>query len=384
MSFYLAVKEMLRNKTRFIAVVLIVALVTLLVMFLVAMSEGLTLSSSEYIKSIDAELFIFWNKANKSIGASSLGRSILKNINNVEGVEAVGPIGFSNAAIVYKLGETEQKLDVALVGVEPGKPGAPAVTAGTELSDERKKEVVIDQHVLDQINLPVGSTLAVEVLQGTEEKIYPLTVVGHTEGKKYSLPSIFVSLTIWDKIRPQQKTGGNSEIIFNVAAVKLANPSTTQQMITSLEERVKRVEATDPVTAYQSAPGYAEMQTIMSMMQNFIMVVALLVIGGFFQIQALQKIPQIGMLKAIGAPNRVVALTLLLQVMLTTLVGMIIGGVGVLGLAAMMPPAVPIIFNGNKVLIGVISLFMMGPVASFFSIRTLLKVEPLKALGFGV
>lgn len=383
MSFYLAVKEMLRNKFRFIAIILTVALVTLLVLFLVAMSEGLTLSSSEYIKSVDAELFLFWDKADKSIASSSMGRPTLRSVAQVDGVEAVGPIGFSNATIVFTRGGVEERIDVALIGVEPGMPGAPDVTAGAELSDDRKKEVVVDQHVLDRVNLPVGSTITIEVLQGTEEKIYPLTVVGHTEGKKYSLPSIFVPLPIWDRIRPQEKIGGG-DVIFNVAAVKLTTPDAAPQMIRSLEERVKGIEATDPVTTYQSAPGYTEMQTIMTMMQNFIMIVALLVIGGFFQIQALQKIPQIGMLKAIGASNRVVALTSLVQVMLAALIGMVIGGAGVLGLAAMMPPTVPIIFNGNKVLIGITTLFLIGPVSSFFSIRTLLKVEPLRALGLGV
>jgi putative ABC transport system permease protein len=125
MAFYLAIKEMLRNKLRFLMVVLIVGLVTLLVLFLVAMSEGLTLSSSEYIESIDAELFLFRDKANRSIGVSSMGRSKLNDINRVGGVEAVGPIGFSTATIVFKRDGVEEKIDVTLVGVEPGKPGAP-------------------------------------------------------------------------------------------------------------------------------------------------------------------------------------------------------------------------------------------------------------------
>ncbi len=381
MPFYLAIKEMLRNKFRFLVISMIVGLVTLLVLFLVSMAEGLTLSTSEYIDSIDAELFVFRQGVDKSIRASSLSRSKLNDIERVAGVAAVGPIGFSTASIMLSGGE---KLDVSLVGVEPGKPGAPPVFAGGEFPDERAREVMIDRHILDEVNIPVGSTISLEVLQGDEEKIYSLTVVGHTEGKKFTLSSIFVPLRVWDRIKPQEKPGGGGDIIFNMAAVKLANPESGPQMIKTIQGQVNRVELTDPVTAYQTDLGYREMQSIITIMQIFIMFVAVLVIGGFFQIQALQKIAQIGMLKAIGASSRVVVLTLLSQVMLTTTIGMVFGAAAVFALAASLPPSVALVFNGPKVITGVITLFLMGPIASFFSVRTLLKVEPLKALGLGL
>ncbi len=383
MSFYLAIKEMLRNKFRFLIVSLIVALVTLLVLFLFAVSEGLVVASSEYITSIDAELFAFREDANNRVVSSSLGNSRLNDLSRVEGVTDVGPIGFSSADILLSLGGEMEKLNIALIGVEPAKPGAPAVFTGAALADERAREVVIDQHVLDRANLPVGSTIRLEALQGTKEMVFPLTVVGHTAGKKYNLPSIFVPLQVWNEIKPQERRGGG-EIIFNIAAIKLTNPEAALYMQEVIRNQVNRVELADPVTTYQSAPGYMEMEMVFKMEQFFILFVALLVVGGFFQIQALQKVVQIGMLKAIGASNSTIALTVLSQVMLTVTIGMIIGGLALVAIASMMPPAVPLLFNGTRVLTGIITLFLIGPIASLISIRTLLKVEPLKALGLGV
>jgi putative ABC transport system permease protein len=50
-------------------------------------------------------------------------------------------------------------------------------------------------------------------------------------------------------------------------------------------------------------------------------------------------------------------------------------------LSASLPPSIPIVFNGPKVFMGLATLLLMGPFASFVAVRTLLKVEPMKALG---
>ena len=380
MPFKLAIKEMLRNKFRFVSVMLIVALITVLVLFIVAISEGLTFSSSQYISSIDAQLLLLRDKAQSRIPSSSLGNSELNDIQRIEGVEAVGPIGFSMANLLIEKGGFKERLEISLIGVEPGKPGSPEVFSGNQLTNERAMEVVIDQNLLDRENIPVGSTIYLEALQGIDEKIYSLNVVGLTSGKKYNYPSIFVPLRIWDQIRPQDRRSGG-EILFNVAAVRLVNPDAWKYMATTIESQVHRIKAIDLTTAYQSLPGYREMQDIMTMQQGFITIAAMLVVGGFFQIQALQKISQVGMLKAIGASNSMIASTLLTQVMLTTLLGMLIGGILLWAITTPLPPTIPIVFNGLKVAIGIASLVFMGPLASLFAVRTLLKVEPLKALG---
>jgi putative ABC transport system permease protein len=385
MAIYLAFKEMLRNKIRFAVIVLIVALVTLLVMFLAAMGDGLAQGTKEYIETIEAELIVFQDDVNLSLPASRLGTSRLNDLHRLDGVEAVGPIGFSVASIVLKQGEELKRLDVSLIGVEPGMPGAPTVFKGAELSDERAKEVVIDRHVLDRVNIPLGSTISIKVTQEAEERFFDLTVVGYTEGKKYNyLPSIFVPLRVWDKVKPQDRPGGGGQPVFTVAAIQLVNPSAEVEMSGSIESIVPHVEVTDPVTAYESSPGFRDMIGIVDTQQTFVLLIALLIVGGFFQIQALQKVTQVGMLKAIGASNWLIALTLLVQVMLTTLFGLIIGGAGVLFLASVMPPTIPFVFDGQKIVIAVITLLAIGPIAALVSIRTLFKVEPLKALGLGV
>jgi putative ABC transport system permease protein len=384
MPVYLAIKEIVRNRFRFITIVLIVALVTLLVIFLAAMGDGLAESAKEYIEAIDAELIVFQQDVDLALPASRLGTSKLNNIRRLDGVAAVGSIGFSTASIMLDRGGELERLDVTLVGVEPGLPGAPSVVKGVQLQDERTKEVVIDQHVLDRAKIPLGSTISIKVTQGAEEQFYELTVVGYTAGKKYNfLPSIFVPLRVWDEVRPKDQHAGGGEIVFTVAAVQLVNPAAEAQMAEVIANEVAKVEVTDPVTAYESIPGYGDMQATVTTQQNFALLIVLLIIGGFFQIQALQKIAQVGMLKAIGASNRLIALAVLVQVTLTTVLGLIVGGVGVGIVASFMPPGVPFVFDGQKIVVAVATLLIIGPLASLISIHTLLSVEPLKALGLG-
>ena len=121
----------------------------------------------------------------------------------------------------------------------------------------------------------------------------------------------------------------------------------------------------------------------MNTQNGFALLIGVLVIGGFFQIQTLQKVPQIGMLKAIGTPNSVVALAVLIQIIVTTLVGVVIGSLSSFGLSLLMPPGIPIIFEPRSSVAAIISILLMGPIGGLVSIRYSLRVEPLIALGLG-
>jgi putative ABC transport system permease protein len=385
MPLYLATKEMLRNKARFLAVVLIVALITLLVLFTAAFGDGLALAGKQYLENIDAQLILFQEDVDISIPASQLNRAKLNNVKRVEGVEDVGPIGFAVASIVLGDGETEDKIDVSLIGVEPGKPGAPIVFDGVELRSRRANEVILGQNVLDKADIPIGSYIDLKVTQGGEEEIYSLKVIGHTKGQQYFfLPSVFVPLLTWDRIMSEFNPDvSESDIGFNIAAVKLKNPDTWPEMIETIERNVNGVELTDPVTTYQATQGFSDMQAVIDAQQRFVLLIVMLVIGSFFQIQTLQKVAQIGMLKAIGASNWLIAATLLVQVMLTTVIGVAVGGLACSVIASMLPPGIPATFDGQKVVIAVIMLLVSGPLTGLVSLRTLLKVEPLTALGLG-
>src|SRR5512139_1010991 len=107
MALFLSVKEVWRNKGRFFLFALVIALITTLVLFVAALAEGLAQANREYLQKLDAELLVFQENTELSTFSSRLDRSILNDISRVDGVQAVGPIGFASASIVLPAGQED-------------------------------------------------------------------------------------------------------------------------------------------------------------------------------------------------------------------------------------------------------------------------------------
>jgi putative ABC transport system permease protein len=380
-AIHLAFKELWRNKGRFLLFSLVVALITLLVLFISALGEGLGSGNREYIEKLNAELIVYQDTARLSIGASRLECTTRRAIRAVEGVREVGSVGFSSASIL--LGGEADLLDISLIGVEPGLPGEPPVVAGNGLVRKGADEAIVDRTVAQVTGLRVGDSFTVRSPQGNDNQFYDLQVVGISTSRKYAIrPSIFVPIVTWDKIRPQPTiAGGEAEPACNVAAVQLEDPAQLEVMRRSLQAQVSGIEAVDLKTAYENTPGYSAQQTTLTTQNTFALLIGMLVIGGFFQIQTLQKVAQIGMLKAIGTPNRVVAVAIILQITIITLLGIVLGSLVTYGFALVFPANIPIVFELRSAAMAVLSIFLIGPIGGLVSVRYALRVEPLTALG---
>jgi putative ABC transport system permease protein len=378
---HLAWKELWRNKGRYLLISLVVALITTLVLFIAGLAEGLGLGNREYIQKLNADLILYQAGVDLSIPSSRLNHGKLNDVRRVEGVKAVGSLGFSNAALIQGTGPAP--LDISLIGVEPGKPGEPPAYAGRQLSGRREKEAIIDRNVALRTNLKVGDEFTIKTIQGAEEEFFTLRVAGISDGRQYSLqPSIFVPHLTWDRIKSKAEVNNDtSDLIFNTIAVQLDDPTDRQAIATILEDRVKDIEAVDRKTAYESTPGYQAQQSTLNTQRIFTLLIGVLVIGGFFQIQTLQKVAQIGMLKAIGVGSLTTVVAFILQIVAVTALGVAIGSLGTLLLSLSFPVTIPIVFTPEPVVAAVTSLLIIGPLGGLVSLRILFKVEPLTALG---
>jgi len=363
---------------------LVIALITLLILFIAALGEGLGAGNREYLEKLNTELIVYQDTAQLSIASSRIGCDTRNTLRSVNGVADVGPIGFSRASI--PLGGGSEPLDISLIGVDPGKPGEPPVTAGQGLERRSAKEAIIDQTVALVTRLQVGDRFTIRSPQGGEEEFFTLKVIGITDSRKYSIqPSIFVPILAWDQIRPQATPGGSGagDPACNVAAVKLKDPTQIETMRQRLESQVRRIEAVDRQTAYENTPGYTAQQSTLATQNTFALLIGLLVIGGFFQIQTLQKVPQIGMLKAIGTPNGVIAVASLVEIVIINMIGVVIGSLVAFGVALVFPPNIPIVFELRSGAMAIGSILLIGPLGGLVSVRYSLRVEPLIALGLG-
>lgn len=381
MSLYLALKEIWRSRGRFLLFSLVIALITTLVVFIAALAGGLATANRQFIDKLEADLLVYQENVDLQTTSSRLGLSKVKQVRRVEGIASVGPLGLSSGTVVFADGR--EAVDVSLVGVEPGAPGDPILLAGPGLRSRRGNDVVIDQGLASQAELEIGDELVIKTIQGTEEELHKLEIVGITDERQYFFqPSLMVPIQTWDEIRPQAVVGsGDGEIIANLFAVRLDDPAEVDLVTRRLGHRVNGIEVTDKETAIQALPGYSAQQNTLNTQQAFTLFIGVLVVGGFFQIQTLQKVGQIGMLKAIGSSNASVAAAALLQIIAVSVIGVSLGGLATLLLSLGLPGEIPIIFSGRAVAGAIAALLLIGPLGGLVSVRLAIKIEPLTAIG---
>lgn len=382
-AVHLALSEIWRNRSRFLLFSLVVALITVLILFVAALGAGLLGGIREFVVTLDADLIVYQESARLAIEGSRIDCTTRNAVRGVEGVADVGPLGFASASVVWS--DVEEPLDVSLIGVEPGRPGEPAVVAGDGLLRKGGEEALIDRTVARVTGAQVGDTITVRSVLGREDKYYSLSVVGITGSRKYGLqPSVIVPIVTWDRLRPRKvETPLQEDPACNVLAVELEDPENIDAVRSRLLAEVDDIDTADRTTAYESIPGYGSIRTSLSTQRTFALLIGTLVIGGFFQIQTIQKIPQIGMLKAIGTSNSVVAVAALVQIVVTILVGVALGGLAAVGIAQAIPPTIPIVFELGSGGAAAASIVLMGTLGGMLSIYRSLRVEPLGALKSG-
>jgi len=381
LAFYLALKEVLRNRGRFLLVSMVIALITLLVLFIAALGEGLANGNRQYVANLDAQLIVFLDKSDYNISASRLDTNTARTLRRVDGVSDAGPIYTSNTEIV----SLEEPLKVSLLGVEAGRPGMPALIEGREFRGGEAREAVIDRNVALRSDIKIGDLIEIRSTQGVDDKFFTLEVVGMVDGQSYFFaPTIFVPPATWEKIRPQSEADLNSDTPYpNIIAVKLTDPDQVDVMKTRLVDEVSKIEVADIDTTINNIPGYSAQQGTVQTQGFFTLLIGVLVIGGFFQIQILQKVPQIGVLKAIGSSNNVVGWAAVIQIVVVTAMGVAIGGALTYLFSLGLPPTIPFVFNGVRSFAAIILLLSIGPLGGLVSIIYAVRIEPLKALRLG-
>jgi putative ABC transport system permease protein len=378
LASYLALKEVWRNRWRFLLVSLVIALITLLVLFIAALGEGLANGNRQYVGNLNAQLIVFLEKSDNIISSSRLELNTVRAVRRVDGVADAGPIYTATTQIV----STQFPLKVSLLGVDPDHSGMPVLVEGRAFHTGDSREVVIDKNVALRSQIRIGDEIKIRSTQGTTDEFFYLQVVGLTNGQSYLFqPTMFVTPNTWEKIRPQSEADLKDDTPYpNIIAIRLQDPSIIEEAKARLLSEVPNIEVADIPTTINAIPGYSAQQGTIQTQGFFTLLIGVLVIGGFFQIQILQKVPQIGILKAIGSSNAVVGTSAVIQIIVVTAIGVAIGG-GLTYLFSLgFPPTIPLVFNGLNSLLAIVALLLIGPIGGLVSIIYAVQIEPLRAL----
>ncbi|HGZ8072322.1 TPA: ABC transporter permease [Staphylococcus aureus] len=348
---FLAWNEIRRNKLKFGLIIGVLTMISYLLFLLSGLANGLINMNKEGIDKWQADAIVLNKDANQTVQQSVFNKKDIEN-------------KYKKQATLKQTGEIvsngHQKDNILVFGVEKSSFLVPSLIEGHKATKDN--EVLADE-TLKNKGFKIGDTLS---LSQSDEKLH---IVGFTESAKYNAsPVIFTNDATIAKINPRL-TGDK----INAVVVRDSNWKDKK-----LNQELEAVSINDFI---ENLPGYKPQNLTLNFMISFLFVISATVIGIFLYVMTLQKTSLFGILKAQGFTNGYLANVVISQTLILALFGTAFGLLltGVTG--AFLPDAVPVKFDVLTLLVFVIVLMIVSVLGSLFSILTIRKIDPLKAIG---
>ncbi|HDB1040856.1 TPA: ABC transporter permease [Staphylococcus aureus] len=348
---FLAWNEIRRNKLKFGLIIGVLTMISYLLFLLSGLANGLINMNKEGIDKWQADAIVLNKDANQTVQQSVFNKKDIEN-------------KYKKQATLKQTGEIvsncHQKDNVLVFGVEKSSFLVPSLIEGHKATKDN--EVLADE-TLKNKGFKIGDTLS---LSQSDEKLH---IVGFTESAKYNASSvIFTNDATIAKINPRL-TGDK----INAVVVRDTNWKDKK-----LNQELEAVSINDFI---ENLPGYKPQNLTLNFMISFLFVISATVIGIFLYVMTLQKTSLFGILKAQGFTNGYLANVVISQTVILALFGTAFGLLltGVTG--AFLPDAVPVKFDVLTLLVFAIVLMIVSVLGSLFSILTIRKIDPLKAIG---
>ena len=369
---FLAIRELKHGKLRFLMIGVITVLIAWLVFILSGLGNGLSTLSAATFKNMDADYVTFEEGARSSMSRSLLSESLVEKLESQPSVSAASAMGATMGTVINNSDSNKsEKVDIALLGINPGSFLEPKVIEGKPLQTNEPLEVIAND-TLKKKGFKIGDTLQIE---GSLEKV---KIVGFVKNETYNhLPAIFTTLDAWRSIQ-FSAPGSDKGIEKPVNAIMLQGEKIDSEKINQV---FKNTETVTKATAVQGMPGYKEENGTIMMMLAFLLAISAFVLGVFFYVLTLQKSNQFGILKAIGASNRFLGKANVSQVFLLSSISIVLGILLTYGTALILPNEMPFSLDLKLVVLYALLLLGISTLSSLVSVRKITKIDPLQAIG---
>jgi putative ABC transport system permease protein len=363
----LALNEIRRGRGRFASIIAALSLIVFLVLTLGALSDGLFFGATGAVRSTNATAYAFSPDAKGSLIRSQMTPAQVQEVAQAPGVAQASGVG-----VLLTAGTAaSEEYDIAVFGVDPQGAGVP-----TTLTDGRLPEpgengaAAIDQGLADQ-GVGIGDSISVGN-QSTE-------VVGIVRDSSYQLqPTVWTSLDTWramrNEVRPEF-TGVEDDV--NAVAIETDAGVTAEQVQAEVGDlTVLSAEATG-----LAIPGVEQQKSTLNSIIYTALAVAALVVALFFALVVLEKRELFAALKALGTPTRKLGWGVVLQAVIASIIGVIIGAIASRALGAVVPDEVPTLFRTETLIAIAIFTVVAGVVGAAFSLRRIARIDPATAIG---
>lgn len=368
----LAFRNLFQSKARLAITSGGVALSLLLILALEAIFQGVEKQVTAYIDQSGADVFVAQEGVrNMHMASSSLPPESQQEVARIAGVETVTPILY--VTNVVSIGESR---NVAYI---IGLPDGAAVGGPARVVQGRATpvpgEALIDRGIAAKAEVGIGDT--VKILGRT------FTIGGLTTGTVNLVSSVaFISMDDFE----QARGGSVSPSFLLVRAQPGVSPA---DLAARIEAQVGRVTAQPTGDfAAQERRVIRDMSTDLLAIMNLVgLMIGLAVMALTTYTATLGRRAEYGVLKALGATNANLRLTVVLQAMMSVALGFTVA----LGLTYLLAAAVPLtganlllrVTGGSLLRVGAVSLLIAG-VSALLPVIQIARLDPAQVFRGGL
>lgn len=381
---FLALRELLYARTRFLLMGVVVALIALLTVFLSGLSSGLVIDGVSGLKAMPAShiAFAHGTKTDNAFSRSVVDPEALEVWKSQPGIAEAALMG---TTIVNATRGDGLQLDLTLFGVEPESFLAPPTSSGQGLGP---LDGIVVSQTAAQDGVKLGDVLTLDRV-GLQ-----LRVIGFTQGQATfgHVDVAYLPLDTWRLIatgaaQPGAPTSAQVSALKEHPASIVALRTVDDVSLAKAGVDVAAVDAkagttTDTLTAsFDASPGYSAETMTLQLIQVFLYVICAMVVGAFFTVWTIQRSHELAVLRAVGASSRFLLRDSLIQAATLLVISTAIGvGVGV-GLGALMPDAMPFQLEWGPIILATALTVILGLLGAVVAVLRVLRVDPLTALG---
>jgi putative ABC transport system permease protein len=376
---FIALRDLAFAKGRFLLMATVVALVAFLMTLLSGLATGLIRNNISGLMALDVSHIAFEYNKKPNYRNSMIDREMWEGWREHPGVLDTQPLGHT-----MFMARTEADLpldDVVLWGIDPGSFLEPTVSRGEQLG--RLENGVIIASKLVEKGIDIGDSFILDRV------LTELEVVGVTDEHYIGhVPIIYTLLPKWQEATygpPGGPPPGEKlpSILFDYASVIALQlePGTGSEDLQSTDVDLGTI-TIDKATAYEASSGYVEEVQSVQMIQAFLIIISAVVMGAFFSVWTIQRTKEIGLVKALGASNAYLLRDSLGQVLLLMITAAAIGTLAAIQVGRTLEASsFPFLLVPETVTASAVMLVIAGLIGSALSLRLILKIDPIIALG---
>ena len=360
----LATHELRRRPGRFAVATVVLTFLSLLLLLLGGLLDGLFLGSTGAIRAQDADVIVYSDTARDSFLRSRITGDVRALVSEADGVGDVGGLGFTLLGATVP--DESELADVAVAGYELPPTGVPDVPAdGHAWADER----------LQESGVSIGDTLLVG------PAATPVVVDGWVQDTNYLLQGgLWTTLDTWRAVQNANRPDAFvADDVVQVLVVRGDGSST--DLAAAIDAATGSTSTLTVDEAVNALPGVKEQKSTFDAIIYATLAVVLAVVGLFFSLLTLERTGLYGVLKAIGASTGRLFAGVVLQAVVVALIAFVAGGLLALLAESALPGDIPLQLTVGRYVFTFVALIVAAVLGSAISLRRVTRIDPASAIG---